>query len=267
MFSGVRFELLGPVRGWRGDIELELGSPQQQMVLAMLLLARGRQVPLDSMVDGLWGEDVPKSAGGTVRTYVSRLRSCLKAVPEDEPDFVLARAGNGYSLRFGSPVLDVDIVERRLKDAREARQEGETGRAIQLMNNALALWRGEALAGVPGPWAAARRTQLADLYVTATEEKLAMDVMGGDHVVAVSDLREMLREHPFREGAVELLMLALYKSGRQAEALGVFDTVRHDLRDELGVDPGPSLRKMYQRILRADEDLIDVMLEEPVGVC
>jgi DNA-binding SARP family transcriptional activator len=102
MFRGVRFEVLGPVRGWRGESELELGSPQQRAVLVMLLLARGRQVSLDGFIDGLWEEKVPKSAGNTVRTYVSRLRRRVDSIES---------VGDGYVLRLGSAVLDLDVFE------------------------------------------------------------------------------------------------------------------------------------------------------------
>jgi DNA-binding SARP family transcriptional activator len=258
LFSGVRFELLGPVRGWQDGTELALGSPQQRGVLAMLLLARGRQVPLSGMIDGLWEGEVPKSATGTVRTYVSRLRSLLKPAAADQADEPVEYIGDGYRLQPGPAVLDVDLFERGLREARVARQADQLARASQLLHDVLALWRGDALAGVPGPFADAHRVRLTELHMVATEEKLAVDIGVGEHAVAISDLRQMLVEHPFREAISELLMLALYKSGRQADALGVFDTMRGRLRDELGVDPGPALQRMHQRILRADDRLLSL---------
>lgn len=255
MFSGVRFELLGPVRGWRDGKELYLGSPQQRGVLAMLLLARGRQVPLSSLIDGLWGQDVPRSAAGTVRTYVSRLRGCLKARSAGQADEPINYIGDGYRLQLGSGVLDVDLFEGWLREARVARQGHETGRAARLMHDALALWQGVALAGIPGPYADVHRVRLTELYLAAAEEKLAIDVSVGEHSAAIPEFWPMLAEHPFREGLSELLMLALYKSGRRAEALGLFETVRERLRDELGVDPGPALQTMRHRILLADDGL------------
>ncbi|MGH3168092.1 MAG: AfsR/SARP family transcriptional regulator, partial [Trebonia sp.] len=118
------------------------------------------------------------------------------------------------------------------------------------------LWQGAAMAGAAGPYAQSRRVQLSELHIAAIEEKLAIDIMAEDHSVAIPELQILLTEHPFREGFAELLMLALYKSGRQAEALGVFDSVRYRLRDELGVDPGPAMQQMHQRILQADESLV-----------
>ena len=248
MFGEVRFEVLGPVRGWHGDAELELGSPQQRAVLAMLLLARGRQVSLAGLIDGLWEGDVPRSAAGTVRTYVSRLRRQVDSIES---------VGDGYDLRRDAALLDLDEFEQRLGAARAARQRHDDARGARLLREAVGLWRGDALAGVPGPHAEFRRVTLTELYLAATEEKLAADIALGDHAGAIAELRALLAEHPFREGFTELLMLALYKSGRQAEALYVFDGVRHRLGDELGVDPGPGLQAMHGRVLRADSRLMD----------
>jgi DNA-binding SARP family transcriptional activator len=256
MFPDVRFEVLGPMRAWHGKKELDLGSPQQRAVLAMLLLARGRQVSLDGLVDGLWEGHVPRSATGTVRTYVSRLRRILALDADGQHHGPIESIGDGYLLRLGSALLDLDAFERRLGEARTAREQGDTARGAQLLGDALTLWRGAALAGVPGPYADSRRVPLAELHVAATEEKLAADISLGEHAAAISELRVLLAEHPYRERLTELLMLALYKSGRQAEALYVFDSVRRRLGDELGIDPGHALRTLHQRVLRADHRLM-----------
>lgn len=249
MFREVRFEVLGPVRGWRGNTELELGSPQQRAVLAMLLLARGRQVSLDGLIDGLWEGDVPRAAASTVRTYVSRLRRRVNSIES---------IGDGYVLRLGSAILDLDEFEQWLREAREVRGRYDAARSARLLRDALGLWRGTALAGIPGPYADSRRVQLTELRLAATEEKLAADIALGDHAAATAELRSLLAEHPFRERFTELLMLALYKSGRQAEALYLFDDMRHRLSEELGVDPGPSLQTMHRRVLQADRRLMDL---------
>jgi DNA-binding SARP family transcriptional activator len=258
MFRVMKFEVLGPVRGWLGETELELGSPQQRAVLAMLLLARGRQVPLDGLIDGLWERDVPRSAAGTVRTYISRLRRILAAGAAGQAGCVITSAGDGYALQLGSAALDLDQFEGWLRDARTAWQRHDKARAATLLRGALGLWRGAALAGIPGPYAESRRVRLSELHLAAEQERLAMDIAAGEHVAAIAELRTLLAEHPFREGLSESLMLALYKAGRQADALTVYDTVRRGLRDELGVDPGPALQEMYQRILRADDRLMDL---------
>jgi DNA-binding SARP family transcriptional activator len=257
MFGRARFEVLGPVRGWIGEAELELGSPQQRAILAMLLLARGRQVSLDHLVDGLWGDDVPRAAVGTVRTYISRLRRRLSRATGGRADEVIESVGDGYVLSRGVALLDLEQFEDWLSDARAAVQGQQTTCADHFLRDALGLWRGAALAGIPGPYAESRRVRLTELHMAATEDKLALDIAVGRHAVAIGELRSLLAEHPFREGLGELLMLALYRSGRQAEALAVFSAVRDRLGAELGIDPGPALQAMHQRVLRADRDLMD----------
>jgi DNA-binding SARP family transcriptional activator len=151
--------------------------------------------------------------------------------------------GDGYVLRLGPAVLDLDTFERWLSEAGAARLRGDTARGARLLRDALGLWRGDALAGVPGPYADTRRVPLTELHMGATEEKLAADIWLGDLAGAIAELRGLLADHPFREGLSELLMLALYKSGRQAEALDVFGSVRQRLGDELGIDPGHPCRR------------------------
>jgi DNA-binding SARP family transcriptional activator len=261
MFRGVRFEVLGPVRGFVGEAELQLGSPQQRGVLAMLLLARGRQVTLNGLIDGLWGPDVPRAAAGTVRTYISRLRRCL-GTAAGRGDLIES-VGDGYLMPQGAAVLDLDQFEERLAKARTECEYRETERAVSLLGGALGLWRGVALAGVPGPYATSRRVRLTELHMAATEERLAMDIALGQHRVAIAELRDLLADHPFREGLSELLMLALYRSGRQAEALDVFNGARQQLGAELGIDPGPGLQAMHQRVLQADHRLMDLAVQPP----
>jgi DNA-binding SARP family transcriptional activator len=256
MSGEVRFEVLGPVRRWDGQAELDLGSPQQRAVLVMLLLAPGRQVPLDGLIDGLWGMRAPRSARGTVRTYISRLRRLFGADVTGRSGEQIESAGDGYILHPGSAVLDLDVFEKLHREARVAQQRDEAAEATLLLREALGLWRGAALAGVPGPYADSRRVQLSELHMTATEEKVAAEIAMGDHSAAIAELWTLQAEHPFRERLGELLMLALYRSGRQAEALDVFDSERKRLREELGIEPGPSLQSMRQRVLQADHRLM-----------
>jgi predicted ATPase/DNA-binding SARP family transcriptional activator len=250
----LRFALLGPVRAWQGETELDLGSPQQRAVLAVLLLAEGRQVPLGALVDALWEDDPPPASVGTVRTYVSRLRRTLGSGSGDVHE-VIESAGDGYVLPLRSAELDVNVFLRRTRDAHAAMNAGDAGQAAELLRDALSLWQGMPLAGVPGGYADSQRTRLAELRLAASEERLALDVDLGRHVAAAAELRSLLAAHPTRERLSELLMLALYRSGRQADALGVFGDTRHLLSEELGIDPGPALRDMHQRILQTDESL------------
>ncbi|HEY2576725.1 MAG TPA: BTAD domain-containing putative transcriptional regulator [Streptosporangiaceae bacterium] len=257
--SQLRFAVLGPVRAHRGDTELDLGSPQQRAVLAVLLLAEGKHVALGALIDALWGDEPPRAASGTVRTYVSRLRRCLRDTEHD----VIESAGDGYVLRLEPAELDLNGFLRLTSDARTARNAGAADQAALLFEAALAKWQGVPLAGIPGEYAASQRVRLAEFQLAALGERLALNIELGAHVAAAAELQALLAAHPMRERLAELLMLALYRSGRQADALTVYGQSRRLLRDELGIDPGPAMQEMHQRILQMDTSLIPAPTPPP----
>ncbi|MFD0315630.1 AfsR/SARP family transcriptional regulator [Streptomyces flavalbus] len=251
----LRFALLGPLRAWHGDTELALGSPQQRAVLTQLLLRRGQVVSLDDLVDGVWDEDPPTGAVPVLRTYVSRLRRLLE--PDREPGHpprTVISLGDGYALRgTGTLTSDLDAFEDHVHRAERHRAAGDHGAAAALLRTALDLWHGTALAGVPGPYARAERTRLAALRLDAEQSWLRAELELGHHGAVVPELLALRDAHPLREDVCELLMLALYRSGRQAEALDVYATARRTLVDELGIEPGPSLRALHARVLAGDD--------------
>ncbi|MDH6112591.1 DNA-binding SARP family transcriptional activator [Kitasatospora sp. MAP12-15] len=253
----LRFQVLGPVQAWRGDQALALGSPQQQAVLTALLLNRGRPVTTQELVDGLWGDRPPPQAVAALRTYISRLRSVIEPGREVRaPAELLVSVRDGYVLRVSADALDLAVFDARFSDANQARQVGEAERAHQLLVSALALWSGQPLAGIPGPYADSQRLRLTERRVTAWEERFAAALDIGLHADVASELKSLATEHPLRERLRELLMLALYQCGRQAEALNVYAATRKLLIDELGVEPGISLAAMHSRILSADPTLM-----------
>jgi predicted ATPase/DNA-binding SARP family transcriptional activator len=256
MMSELRFAVLGPVRAWHRDTELDLGSPQQRAVLAVLLLAEGRQVSVGALVDALWGHEPPRAAVGTVRTYVSRLRRCLGTSGAGGGQEMIESAGDGYALPLRSAVLDLNVFLAGTRDAQAAGNAGDAARAAALLRDALGLWQGAPLAGIPGEYAGSQRVRLAELQLAAIEQRLALDVELGRHAAAATELQTLLASYPMRERLSELLMLAMYRSGRQADALAVFHATRRLLSEELGIDPGAALCAMHQRILRMDESLI-----------
>jgi DNA-binding SARP family transcriptional activator len=256
--STLRFEVLGPVRGWHDETELDLGSPQQRAVLAVLLLSQGWQVSIDGLVDALWGQDPPAAAHGTVRTYISRLRRGLGQATGQQVQDLIKSVGDGYALVPDLVAVDLDLFTQQVHDAQQARRDGDPALAARLLGQALDLWRGLPLAGIGGPYADAQRARLAELRMAATEERLALAIESGGHRAAAAELRMLVGQYPLREKLAELLMLALYRSGRQADALAAFAGTRRLLRDELGLDPGPGLRELHERILRADRDLTAV---------
>ncbi|MCQ4205911.1 AfsR/SARP family transcriptional regulator [Streptomyces longispororuber] len=247
----MRFSVLGPVRAWRDGEPLATGSPQQRALLAALLLREGRTATAGELIDALWGEEPPQQALAALRTYASRLRKVL------DPGVLISESG-GYAIRsLSTDALDLASAESLWSDAEQVRRTGDLCRARSLVNEALSLWDGEPLANVPGPYAETQRTRLEEWRLQLLESRLDMDLEQGSHAEAVSELTALVAAHPLRERLRELLMLALYRSGRQAEALAVYADTRRLLADELGVDPRPGLSELQQRILQADPALAE----------
>ncbi|MFF0425882.1 BTAD domain-containing putative transcriptional regulator [Streptomyces sp. NPDC004520] len=251
--GGLRFGVLGPVRAWRDGAPVPTGSPQQRALLAALLLRGGRTATAHELIDALWGEEPPSQALAAVRTYASRLRKAL------DPNVLVSESG-GYAIR--TTALDVTEAQELAAEADKLRAAGDRTAARARLAEALDLWDGEVLASVPGPYAETQRARLEEWRLTLLETRLDIDLEVGAHAEAVSELTALTAAHPLRERLRELLMLALYRSGRQAEALAVYADTRRLLADELGVDPTPELSRLQQRILQADAELARPV-EEP----
>ncbi|MEU6352503.1 BTAD domain-containing putative transcriptional regulator [Streptomyces sp. NPDC047072] len=253
MLEQVRFTVLGPVGAWRGTVEVDLGPPRQRAVLATLLLAEGGQVPVARLVDALWGEAPPASAVGSVRTYVHRLR---RALGEAAP--LIRSVGDAYVVRALPEDLDLAAFRELTARAERARRDGDVKEAAAQLRDALALWRGPALSGVRGEFARAQRERLETLRLAALETRLAIELDLGGHAQAAPELATLVAGHPLDERFREMLMLAYYRSGRQSAALDTYAEARALLTEELGVDPGPGLQRLYERILHADPGLLTV---------
>ncbi|MFJ6725833.1 AfsR/SARP family transcriptional regulator [Streptomyces sp. NPDC091281] len=249
--AALRFDVLGPVRATCAGEPLPAGSPQQRALLAALLLREGRTATAAELIDALWGEEPPVQALAALRTYASRLRKALG------PDVLVTESG-GYAVRgLAEDALDVTVAQEGAAAAEKARAAGDADRAREALNRTLALWDGEALAGVPGPYAETQRVRLEEWRLQLLETRLDLDLETGGHAEAVAELTALTAAHPLRERLRELLMLALYRSGRQAEALAVYADTQRLLAEELGVDPRAGLRDLQRRILQADPDLAE----------
>ncbi|MEV7190484.1 BTAD domain-containing putative transcriptional regulator [Streptomyces sp. NPDC093510] len=245
------FQVLGPVRAWRDGQPLTLGPPQQRATLAALLLRGGHPASAAELVDALWDEEPPPRAVGTLRTYVSRLRSLLEPDRRArEPARLLVSAGDGYALRLPPGSLDAVELEARVSAARTMRLAGEHAEAHAELTAALALSDGAPLAGLPGPYAMRQRDRLTELSVTAQEEFFACALELGCHSETTAPLSVFAAEHPLRERAQALLMLALHRGGRRADALAVYEATRRTLATELGVDPGRELAALHEGLLK-----------------
>ncbi|WP_229833783.1 AfsR/SARP family transcriptional regulator [Streptomyces xantholiticus] len=245
----LRFTVLGPVRGWRGPDEVDLGPPKQRAVLAVLLLGEGAQVPVEALVDAVWGTGSPGSAVSSLRTYVHRLRRLLGPL-------AILSVGDGYQMHTSPESLDLAAFRDLAARADRARRDGDVKTAARQLDDALAHWQGTALAGVRGEYAQAQRERLGRLRLAVLEASLAVRLELGEHADVARELAALVAEHPLDERFREMLMLALYRSGRQAEALATYSEARAVLAGDLGVDPGPELRRMFERILQADAGLI-----------
>ncbi|GIG03128.1 AfsR/SARP family transcriptional regulator [Catellatospora citrea] len=241
-----RICVLGPVRAWAGGLEIDLGSPQQRATFALLLLSEG-EVSIETLVDGIWGASPPRTAVSTARTYVYRLRTALRSAGVS-----IRSVGGGYSLSVPDEAVDVRIFRRDVVAARTLLANGDEPAATDRLSAAIGLGAGTPLMGVPGPFAESQRTSLLQARLTAHEELLALTIERGEGADAALTLAGLVEENPLRERIRGLHMWALYRSGRQADAITSYHDARRRLADELGVDPGPALQGMYRRILDAD---------------
>jgi DNA-binding SARP family transcriptional activator/Flp pilus assembly protein TadD len=291
----LRVGVLGPVCAWHAllgsaaaegswdrdgtEEELELGQPRQLAVLGLLAVRANRVVSRAEVIDAVWGDQPPASAESGVYTYVAGLRRVLepgrqrgqnqrgqrqdgqeqrgqdRGRSRRESDSVLVSVGGGYMLRLAPAGLDAVAFERGLARCRGMRAAGDLVGADEVLASALGLWRGEAFTGVPGPFADAERLRLSELRTAAAEDRGDLLLATGRAAEAVAALTALVAEHPLRERPRALLMIALYRTGRQAHALQVFQDARARLAEDLGIDPGNELSHVHQQVLTMDPAL------------
>jgi len=252
----VRVSVLGPVRAWRGETELELGAPQRRAVLGLLAARANQAVSRDELIDGIWGDELPAQSVNALHVHISRLRAALEpGRAQRTSGQVLLASGRGYLLRLAPGQLDAELFAGRLAAARASSRAGDPAGAAAAFESALGLWQGAALDGIPGPWAEIVRAGLGEQRLTATEEHIDALLELGRAAEAGGMLTELARQHPLRERFTGQLMLALYRCGRQAEALTVFADARRVLVRDLGLEPGQELRSLHARILAGDPGL------------
>jgi YVTN family beta-propeller protein len=245
----MQFGILGPVEAWRDGRRVPLGGPKPRALVAMLLLARDDVLSRDRLIDGIWGGRPPPSAAHTLDDHVSRLRKALGA------DRIETLAP-GYRLRVEDGELDLDRFEQHLRAGREALAAGDGAAALARLDEALALWRGPALADVLAePVGQEHAERLEERRLLAIEERTDAAIILRRDADLIAPLEALVAEHPFRERLLGQLALVLYRAGRQAEALAALDAGRRRLGMELGLEPGPELQLLQQRILQHDPAL------------
>ena len=244
----MEFRILGPLEATHGEEPVPLGGRKQRALIARLLLDANRTVAVDRLVDDLWGEDVPETAAKMVQIAVSRLRKVL-------PEGVLVTRPPGYALEVEPEALDLERFNRLRVEARAALAADDPAAAARLGREALALWRGPALEEFPEPFAEAEGGHLEELRLTCLADRIEADLAQGNHADCVAELEALVGRHPLRERLRSQQMIALYRSGRQAEALEAFQRYRRKLDEELGLVPSADLLELNDRIIRQDPEL------------
>ncbi len=245
----IRLRLLGPVEALVDGRPADVGHARQRCVLAVLALHANRAVSRDQLVERVWGgRDLPRNPAGAVQTYVSLLRRALS----DTGAAVIRRQPGGYALAVEPVDVDVHRFEDLLARARDA---GDDALAEDLLDRALRLWRGDAFGGLTTPWLDSARAALEAERWAAELDLNDVRLRSGGHAGLIAPLTEAARRHPLDERLAGQLLLALYRGGRQADALRHYERLRRLLADELGADPGPPLRALHRRILDADPAL------------
>ena len=239
----MEFRILGPLEVRDGERVLPLGGARRRAVLGMLLLDANRVVSVDALVDGVWGDAPPASVHASLQNHVSRLREQLG-------DRLETRAP-GYSLRVAVDELDFERFRRLVADADGA----EPAIAAERLREALSLWRGPPLADLTGEPAGRAAAHLGELRLAALEARIDADLGLGRHAAVLPELEELVRQEPYRERLRRQLILALYRSGRQADALEAYTTARRVLVDEVGAEPGRELQELHRAVLRQDPSL------------
>ncbi|MEV4706486.1 BTAD domain-containing putative transcriptional regulator [Actinoplanes sp. NPDC049316] len=249
----LEFQLLGELRALRGREALDLGPAKQRAVLAVLLLNAGRPVPVHQIVDAVWGDEPPENGANVVQKYVAGLRRVLDPDRSPRtPGELLALTGGGYVLRTEPEAVDADRFQTGLATASAQRKAGHIAEATETLRRSLALWRGEALAGLTGPVFDAARARLTEAKATAWEKWAEMEVARGNHTGVMPDLVRLVEEFPLREGLRAQLMIALHQDGRQAEALAAFRDAREYFLEQFGAEPGEKMQETHRRILRGE---------------
>ena len=236
------------------DRPVDLGGPKPRTLLALLIAAAGRPVTVEQLIDQMWGEDPPARVEASLQSHVARLRRALE--PDREvrsPSDRLRTHAGGYSLDLAADEVDARRFALLVREARTRPDDAES-----LITEALELWRGAAYAGTAAPSLDAEATRLDELRLTAIEDLWDVRIRQGREGEAVGELEQLVREHPLRERFWALLARALYRAHRQGDALAALRRAREHLADELGVDPGPELRRLEDLVLRQDPSLDEV---------
>jgi predicted ATPase/DNA-binding SARP family transcriptional activator len=250
----MEFRVLGPLEVADDGRTLQVPGGKARALLAILLLNANRVVSTDRLIDLMWGDEPPATADKALQVHISQLRKALS--PDDPGSSPIKTRPPGYLLALEARLLDLLYFSELVDEGRRAAGMGDVRLAAERLHAALALWRGSPLSDFTfEPFAHTEIARLEELRLEATEERVEADLELGRHAEVVAELEMLVRDHPLRERLRAHLILALYRCGRQADALAIYDEGRRILGDELGIDPGPALQKLHRRILEQDRGL------------
>jgi DNA-binding SARP family transcriptional activator len=250
----VEFRILGPVELWVNGQRYDFGSPKERCVLGIFLWQLGQPVSTDGLVDLLWDGNPPDRALTSLYVYVSRLRKDLKRATGQDRRWLRRRSGY-YTMDVDREAVDLHRFRELRGQARAAAERGDDDRAAALFHEAEKLWRGTPLAGLSGTWAEGVRVSLEKERLDAIRDRIKAELRLGRHAALVSEISDLVAQQPLDQELVEHLMMALYRCGRQAEALATYRRVHHRLVDEVGSEPRSALRALHQRMLNGDPEL------------
>lgn len=251
--SGLNISVLGPFRAVLDGIELNLGPVRQQAVLLALVRSHNHVVSPARLLREVWGEDPPASGVRSIPPYIYRLRNILSGGNRGCADSVIEKRREGYLLRLDPQRLDFNRFEDVVRQARVSQDNSAHVAVRTLLGQALELWTGEPLAGLPGPVAQSARDNLTERWLSVFEQRIELDIILGHAREVVPELSDARTMYPLRERLTRLMMLALHQCDRQADALAAYQALRTRLVEQTGIEPSRTLRQTYEEILRARE--------------
>jgi DNA-binding SARP family transcriptional activator len=246
----VRINVLGPLEVLDGPRVHTPKTPKLRTVLALLLMNPNANVSTETFIEELWGYCVPRSAAGTLQTYIYQLRKILHGLPGADGGGTLVTKPAGYQLQVGPDQLDAFEFESLAREGRQRLLDGDAESASTILRRALRLWRGRTLAGVEcGSQLSAYVARLEENRLNVLEHRIDADMRTGRHRELIGELKSLVATYPLHEWFYARLIMALHLSGRRAEALSVYQTLRHGLREELGLDPTIELQQIHRAVL------------------
>lgn len=249
----MEFRILGPLEVIEDGKRIPVSAPREQILLAMLILHPNRVVPVSRLIDAIWDDDPPETARRQVQICVSSLRRTLGAAAGGN---VIVTRAPGYQLNAPDDAIDAARFDALAAVGRAAAADGRPAEAIGALRSALALWRGSAAAGIDSPVVQIAATRMNEQRLTTLETCIELEISRGNHAEVIGELAALIKEYPLREKFPAYQMIALYRAGRQADALAVFREVREVFMAELGIEPSEELRQLEQAILKKDPSLI-----------